>query len=143
MAATLWVAAVGAALTFPSKPLLWLALGIPLPFWYFDACYNGMQAGFERRFWAIRDFIQDGKFELPDGRVPTLDEFLAAGSGVFPVPDYYGNETFDKKPHKWHTSKFRNAFTCKMLLFYGSLTVATSVLLFVFDGLNLGTLLRR
>lgn len=143
MAATLWIAAIGAALTLPSYPLLWLALGVPLPFWYFDACYNGCQAGFERRFWAIRDFIQDGKFKLPNGRKPTLDDFLTAGSNEFPVPDYYGNETFDTKLHEWHTSKIRNAFTLKMVLFYGSLTVVASLLLLVFKWLNLGTFMQR
>ena len=143
MAATLWLAAVGAALTLPSKPLLWLALGIPVPFWYFDAHYNAYQAGFNRRFWAIRAFIRDGNFTTPAGDASLTDFLSDSGASVFPVPDYYGNTTFDQESLKRHTSKIRNAFTGKMVLFYGSLTIAALLLLLVFERLNLAGVRRR
>ena len=144
MAATLWLGAVGAALTIPSKSLLWLALGVPIPFWYFDACYNAYQAGFSRRFWAIRAFVRDGKFTMPDASEPTLSDFLmSTGSSGFPVPDYFGNHTFDEREHRRCTSRIRNAFTAKMLLFYGSLTLASLLLIVAFEWLNLNPAHRR
>ncbi len=142
MAATLWLAAIGAALTLPSKPLIWLALVIPAPFWFFDAQYHAYQEAFQRRFWAIRAFIRDGKFTTPGGEV-LLGKFLvgpgseASDSPTFPVPDYYGNKTFDEKALKKWTGLARNARTVKMLLFYGSLALATGLLLLAFKWLHL------
>ena len=140
MAATLWLAAVGTALTLPSKPLLWLALFIPVPFWYYDAHYNAYQAGFSRRWWAIRKFIRDGTFKVPAGEASLDDFFSNHAQCVFPVPDYYGEKTFDQAEHKEHTSLFRNAFTKKMLFFYGAFVGVTLVLIGLFSRLNLGTL---
>ena len=144
MAATLWVTVVGAGLSLPAKPLLWFALGIPVPFWYFDAHYNAHQAGFSGRLGAIRSFIRDGRYRAPDGAETTLDEFLSsAAPSAFPVFDLYGNKTFAADSHRWHTSSIRNAFTRKMLLFYGSLTLISIVLIFVFQGLYPHAFLRR
>jgi hypothetical protein len=140
MAATLWLAAVGTALTLPSKPLLWLALFIPTPFWYYDAQYNAYQAGFWQRWWAIRQFIRDGTFKVPAGLARLDDLFSNCSQCVFPVPDFYGNKTFDEADLKKKTSLIRNAFTKKMLLFYGAFAVAAVVLIVLFSRLNLGAL---
>jgi len=143
MAATLWLAAVGTALTLPSQPLLWLALFIPVPFWYYDAQYNAYQAGFWKRWWAVRTFIRDGTFRVPAGVARLDDLFSNSSECVFPIPDYYGNMTFDEADLKKQTSLIRNAFTKKMLLFYGVFVVASIVLIVFFSRLNLGALRSR
>ena len=137
MAATLWVATVGTALTLAKQPLLWLALFVPVPFWYFDAQYNAYQEGFWRRWWAIREFIRDGTFGVPAGQARLDDLFSNCSRCVFPVPDFYGEKTFEKAAHEKHVSLKRNAFTRKMRFFYGTLLVATVVLIVLF---NLGAL---
>ena len=143
MAATLWIAAVGTALTLASKPLLWLALFVPVPFWYFDAQYNAYQEGFWRRWWAIRRFIRDGTYTVPAGQ-PRLDDLLSDSTQcVFPVPDYYGEKTFEEAVHNEHVSLRRNAFTPKMRIFYGGLVVVSLVLIDYFPRLNPGALHSR
>ena len=138
MTLTLWLAAVGVSLTIPSRLLLWLAVLVPVPFWYFDARYNAFQKGFSRRFWAIRAFIRDEKFTAPDGTFTTLTECLTGnGFKIFPVPDYYGNKTFKKKEHTKETSVFRNAITRRMLTFYLPLVLGALLLFLIFNALGL------
>ncbi len=147
MAATLWLAAVGTALTLSAKPLLWLALFIPVPFWYFDAQYHAYQERFGQRWRAVREFIREGTFKVPAGEASLDDFFSDHAQCVFPVPDYYGEKTFDfgkpKKPNKTteqpkeRASLIRNAFTKKMLFFYGAFAVASVVLIGFFSRLNL------
>jgi len=138
MVATLWIAAVGAALTLRSQPLLWLALFIPAPFWYYDAQYNAYQTGFSKRWWAVRKFIRDGTFRVPAGEARLDDLFSNCSQCAFPIPDFYGEKTFDEADHKKQTSLISNAFTKKMLLFYGVFVVASIALIVFFPILNLG-----
>ena len=130
MAATFWLAVIGAGLTIPSEPLLWLSLVVSMPFWFLDGSYNAYQCGFNRRFWAICHFVRDEKFADPEGNETSLEDCLAKdGFAIFPAPDYYGNKTFDKKRHSDQTNILRNAFTMKMLAFYASLLLGGVVIL--------------
>ncbi len=62
MAILLWTAGIG----FGLKEKMWVlcALGVlaPIPFWVVDAFYRHRGRGFILRFWAIRDFIRDGRY---------------------------------------------------------------------------------
>jgi len=133
LSVTLWLAAVGTALARPaSRPLLWLAPFIPLPFWYFDAQYHAYQERFALRWRAIREFIREEHFDLPSGKA-ALDEFFVPSSkSAFPIPDYYADKTFDfEKDDKlrYRISLRRNAFTKKMLWFYGTFIAAAFILI--------------
>lgn len=134
MAATLCAAAIGAGLTItPSRPLLFLlGAAVPLPFWYRDAAYHAYQEGFHARLRAVRNFIRDGSYKSPHGQVATLKGTLdGSEQGIFPLPDYYGNKTLPEDEHNRITSRWRNATTRNMVLFYAPLSLAP-LILFVF-----------
>jgi hypothetical protein len=75
------------------RPLLFLlGAAVSLPFWYRDVAYHAYQEGFHARLRAVRNFIRDGSYESPHGRVATLKGTLdGSEQGIFPLPDYYGN----------------------------------------------------
>ena len=139
MAVTLWLAAIGVAITSKSQALIWLASIVPLPFWYFDASYHRYQEGYISRWRAIKDFIQTGKYNVRGDKVALLEESQnGINFGEFPVPDYYGGKTLPSKQHQKETSLFRNLFKNKTWLFYGSLSLIAVLIAKNFSEWHLG-----
>ena len=119
MAITLWLAAIGVAITQELRIILWLSAFIPLPFWLFESYYHGYQECFSARLVAILKFIQTGKYEVPNETEAVLEDCLKDPKfGSFPVPDYYGEKTLSKQDRRKMISVFRNMFKVKMMLFY-------------------------
>jgi hypothetical protein len=100
-----------------------LTIIIPIPFFILDAYYNSFQRGCLERFTAIRTFIREQEYKLPGKNIQRLDEFLATGETMFPIPDHHGKYTIEEKKYKKITSWRKNAFTEKMGIFYGSLVI--------------------
>ena len=126
LAISLWLAAVGAGLTFGAPILVGIAVVVPLPFWWFDATYHGYQEGFATRLRVIADFLRTGKWEPP--KCPKKPILRRNGGPVFPIPDYYGERSVSARDHSRETSVIRNAVKLKALFFYGSLVVLAYIL---------------
>ncbi len=120
MAITLWIAAFGFGVSQDTPWVIALSIVIPLPFWYIESIYHANQEGFIGRFWAIRQFIRDGEFEVGGKRPPvTLADCMRDENfGEFPVPDYFPNKTFSEEELRRRISVKNNFLKTKMFIFY-------------------------
>lgn len=114
MAITLWLATIGAALTFYSTPLAILGVYVPLPFWIFDANYHRYQEGFTARLKAIQSHLRQAAYQ--DKEV------------IFPIPDFYGTHTLDIENHRRLTGFARNFLKPLNVAFYASLILAAATI---------------
>lgn len=129
MAITLWLAAVGFALAQDQQYILFISIFVPLPFWVQDSYYHTYQTGFDYRFWAIREFIRDGRYLVEGKNLVLLSEYFDEDKlGKFPIPDYYGNATIQIDVWKNNDSALRKFFKLKTVMFYFPLVLCSTFL---------------
>ena len=133
LAITLWVAALGASLSFKLRPLLILSAIVPIPFWYFEATYHAYQEGFSSRLSAIEYFLRTGRWRKSRRAKGEIIE--PSEENPFPIPDYYGDQTLNKNEHDRETSVLRNAFKFKTIIFYPLLGIISLVLFFFYKNI--------
>ena len=121
MAITLWLAAIGFGLTTNIKEVFFLAVLIPIPFWYFEGMYHKHQEGYVNRYGAIERFLREGSYKVKNQKEVTLADFLKKfDADGFPLLDHYSKNTIPTKDFERNTSLFRNLFKKSKLIFYFS-----------------------
>ncbi len=133
MAITLWIAAVGFSLTKNEHLILNLSIIIPIPFWIQESYYHAYQEGFISRFWAITEFLRDGRYLVKDNEEAFLSKHFENEEGSFPIPDYYGNKTIKDEEFKKNDSALQNFKKAKMIIFYLPLVLCSVFAKFFID----------
>lgn len=121
LAIVLWVAFMGFSLKNDTNLQILLSLSwlLPIPFWYMDASYRKYYKGWEMRFQALRHFIRNGSYKLPNGNIEKLEDLVnSPGKSKFPIFDYWGHYTIDSKIRKKQLNIFKSIFNIKVFLLY-------------------------
>lgn len=108
LAITLWIATLGFGLKDKIELLYFMAVFIPLPFWLIDTKYRQYASGWNKRFFAIGNFIRNGKFKVKGNKTVTLTDFITSKEKTFPVPDFWAGSTISDKAHKESTGFIKN-----------------------------------
>lgn len=138
----LWVGVVGFGLNSSGNNysvfLFFLGSLIPLPFWYIESTYRRYYKGWSERFKAIRKFLRDGYYNLPDGKKVLYRDFVDEGliSSDFPLFDYWGHKTIDKNIRKEKVSLFGSIMNPNIFLIYFPMVIIAAIIgIFNLDGI--------
>ncbi len=134
MAIVLWVAVIGFGLKNSdlqySGFLYCLASFIPLPFWYTESTYRRYYKGWSGRFKAIRKFIRDGEYLLPNDTIARYKDFIDAtmADADFPLFDYWAHKTIEKETRKSLIDKRKSLFSPIIFWIYFPMALIGGVL---------------
>jgi len=122
---SLWIAALGVALTQNISAIYFLAVFIPIPFWIIEARYRRYQKGNSLRLGAIRNFIRDEKYNVPNEKEEaTLDNYLNSNTKpIFPAFYYWGNKTIPNERFKKEIRFINNLLSRNIIIIYFTLII--------------------